>query len=289
MKKQFNIKTGMKLIPVLLLFASLGCNNGGRQQEAEENEQMETATKEPTKPDCEIEKKGQQIKNKLLVSVENMNSTINKLHEVLEEHNHADITDHAQEVEGYTLDLMKQSTYLPMNNFNKVHEKSKEVLTLSTQYAWENKYYDFAQNSETFDALERAIGGLETSVKGMNDIPTTICETEKNIAEKDIYVHLYIMNIYFDQIDKAADKDCLHCVEEFCEKLEGFVKTFRETITNIGTDDFTTLNRTLADIEHTVHEMKEKAEAGEKEELHHAHENILRHIQRLKEEVDEIS
>jgi hypothetical protein len=285
MKQLHNIKTGMKIIPVVLLAASLGCN-----QPAEEHQHNDAAAAEqPAKPKCEVEKNGQQVQNKLLASVENMNSTIDKLHEVLEEHNHADITEHAQEVGSYTLDLMKQSAFLPMNDFNKVHEKSKEVLTLSTQYAWENKYYGFAENSVTFDALESAIDGLESNIKGMSDIPATICETEKNIARKDIYVHQYIMNIYFDQIDKAADKNCLHCVEEYCEKPEGFVKTFRETITNIGTDDFATLNRSLADIEHTVHEMKEKAEAGEKEELHHAHETILRHIQRLKEEVDEIS
>jgi hypothetical protein len=286
MKKRINIKTGMCLILAVLLVASLGCN----QPATEENKQDETtATEQSVKPNCEVEKKGQQVQNKLLVSVENMKSTINKLHEVLEEHNHADIKEHAEEVEGYALDLMKKSVYLPMNNFNKFHENSKIVLSLSTQYAWENKYCDFAENSRTFDALEIAINGLQNDVKGMNDIPETICETEKNIARKEIYIHLYIMKIYFDQIDKAAEKDCLHCVEEYCEKLEVIVKTFRETITNIGTDDFTTLNRTLADIEHTVHEMKEKAEAGEKEELHHAHETIMRHIKRLKDEVDEIS
>lgn len=277
MKKQFNIKTGMKLIPALLLVASLGCN-----QQTEE-------TKQTTKPKCEVEKKGQQVQNKLLVSVENTNSTITKLHEVLEDHHHPDMTEHAQEVESYVLDLMKQSVYLPMNNFNIVHEKSKEVLALSTQYAWENNYYGFAQNSKTFEALESAISGLEANVKGLAGIPATICETEKNIARKDIYVHLYIMNIYIEQVDKTADRNCLDCVSEYCEKLEELVKSFRETITPIGTDDFTTLNRTLEVIEHSVHEMKEIAEEGHTEGLHHAHEMILKHIGRLKEEVDEIS
>ena len=37
-----------------------------------------------------------------------------------------------------------------------------------------------------------------------------------------------------------------------------------------------------------THEMKEMAEEGHKDELHHAHETILRHFNRLIEEVDEI-
>jgi hypothetical protein len=285
MKKQLNIKTRMKFISVMLLVASLGCNPPAKEPQQREATPLEQSVT----PKCEVEKKGQQVQNKLLVSVENINSTINKLHEVLERHNHTDITRHAQEIEGYTLDLMKQTAFLPIDNFNTVHEKSKEVLALSTQYAWENKYYGFSENSETFELLESKISGLKGNVIGMDNIPATICETEKNIAKKGIYVHLYIMEIYIDQVDKTSDRNCLDCVEEYCEKLEDFIKTFRETITNINTNDFTTLNRSLADLEHTVHELKEKAEAEENEELHHAHETILRQMTRLQEEVDEIS
>ena len=96
------------------------------------------------------------------------------------------------------------------------------------------------------------------------------------------------MSIYLDQVDRAVDKNCLPCAADYCQKLEDFVKTFREAITNIASSDFTTLNRTLGDLEHDVHEMKEKAEEGLKEDLHHTHETAVRQMERLKEEVGEI-
>lgn len=96
------------------------------------------------------------------------------------------------------------------------------------------------------------------------------------------------MDTYVNQIDLTADRDCWLCLTEYCEKMTEVVKEFRKTAANLQTNDFTTLNRSLGEIEHVLHEMEEQAEDGHTEDIHHTHETLKRNLNRLKEEVGEI-
>jgi len=280
----------MKTINNLLAISAIAlCVSCGQQKTENTATAQQPAQPSLEKQKCEVEEKGQSLINKLMVSIEDMTSAKDKLHEVLEKHNHKEISERAKQIEEAMLALMKQSEILPSVNFKTLSHMTKSVLEIATEFTWHNNFHGTDENTTTFETLESSIAQLKAAIKKMNDVPENICLTKKEVAKNEMQTHLALMGIYSGQIDRAHDNNSTTYITYYCGRLEELVKSFRENIANLDSKDFTTLNRTLADVEHEAHEMREQAEQGHYGELHHALETINKSISRLTEEAGETS
>jgi hypothetical protein len=273
------------LLPGIFILFTASCG----QKQASDTQAASAPFAGEEKPKCEVEEKGQTLINKLMVYVENMTSASEKLHEVLEKHNHKDISEHSKQIESAILDLMGQSKILPLKSYNELIGKAKIILQVATEFTWHNNFHGKDKNTEAFSTLTSSIYQLKTSIKGMSDVPENICMTKREASMNEMRTQLAVMLIYSEQIDRAHDNNLLTCISGYCGRLEELVKSFRENIANLDSKDFTTLNRTLSDVEHESHEMSKQAEQAQYGELHHSLETINKAINRLIEEAGELS
>lgn len=188
MNKQNLTWNATKFSVLLCLLFSSACI---KKTEKQQSFQQQTET--PTKRNCEVETKSQVLVNKLLASAENIRSTNTKLHEIVEKHDHHEMTEKAERIEDDIITLMKESTYLPLANFYAIHQKAAHVYKIVSQFAWENRYYGFEPNAQRFEEIESSCNALRSDIRTMNDLPEIICETMIQVSHKDIhnYISLY--------------------------------------------------------------------------------------------------
>jgi hypothetical protein len=268
---------------LLILGVLAGCGQSANQKQEEMQARQEPV--QPAVPKCEVEMSASTLKNSLLAPSENLKYTALKLHELAESHDHARISEQAISMSDESIKLMKSSAYLNTSYLDSLIAYSSECAVLSNALQAHNT----SMNKST---LQGMVGQLESLAERVSDytsrkvsINEGACLTNMEMLENEIRLYFNTLKSGIGSIESFLGSHCEDCATKEIAFYENLMKLFREVLIKAPTDQYKTVSRTLADIEHTLHELSGMHE----EDAHHTMETLERQMDRFEDELLDIT
>lgn len=278
-------KTGLQTFIYIGIMLGLlsGCGQSASQNQNQE--QSQPAVEQPEKPKCEIELPASTLKNSLLAPAENLKYTALKLHELAEGHDHDRVSGQAKSMSEESMKLMKSSVYLTSSYLDSLIQYSSRCAVLSNALQAHNKAMAKAKLKEVVGQLE-ALTGRVSDFTGRNvSIREDACMSNAEMLENEIRLYFATLKSGISSIASSLGSVCEDCAANEISFYENLMKVFREALIKAPTDQYKMVSRTLADIEHTLHEL-----AGvHGEDAHHTLETLERQMDRFEDELLDIT
>ena len=269
---------------VLILGLLFGCG-GSNNQKPESGQNLEPILL-PAQPRCEVERSASVLKNSLFAPSENMKYTALKLHELEEDHDHSQISEQAENMVKESVELMKSSAYLSSTYLDTLIIYSSESTVMSNALQAHNE----SMSKNAFESKIRDINRLTERINKYTSrkirVESGACLTNKEFLENEIRLYYTTLNEGIKSIESSLSSHCNECISDEIGFYENFIKMFRESLIKAQTDEYKIVSRTLADIEHTLHEL---SNTHEKEEAHHTMETLDRQMSRFEDELLDIT
>ena len=272
-----------QIISVLILGVLIGCGQASNQNQ--EQAQTKQEPEQPTQPKCEVEMSASTLKNSLLAPSENLKYTALKLHELAESHDHNRITEQSQSMAEESIKLMKSSAYLKSSYLDSLIEYSTACAVLSNALQANNKVMAKSKLKGMVEQLESLAERLSDYTSRKVNIIEGACLTNMEMLENEIRLYFATLKLGINSIEASLGSHCEDCVANEVAFYENFMKTFRAALIKAPTDQYKTVSRTLADIEHTLHELSGMHE----EDAHHTMETLERQMDRFEDELLDIT
>lgn len=279
----FLMKTQQIILVLILLGVLIGCGQTANQNQ-DQNQNEEVASK-PLQPTCEIEMSASTLKNSLLAPSENLKYTALKLHELAESHDHDRISEQARVMAEESIKLMKSSAYLKSSYLDSLIEYSTASAVLSNVLQANNK----SMNKSNLQGMVEQLEGLAERVSDYTNRKVSInegaCLTNMEMLENEIRLYFTTLRSGIGSIETSLGSHCEDCTSNEVAFYENLMKIFREALIKAPTDQYKIVSRTLADIEHTLHELSGMHE----EDAHHTMETLERQMDRFEDELLDIT
>jgi len=280
MKNQNLLTSRLSFIFILFLVAGIGCSTKTETKQA-------PATAEelpPTKPTCEVEYSASSLKNALLAPSENIKLTVIKLHELAEGHHHERVSEQAAYVAGENVKLMNSAAYL--SNLDSILAYCVQSAVTANSLQAHNESLAKTKLKSTVSNLESLSDRITAYVDRKIRIDKDICLTNKKMLENQIRLYFHTINTGIGTVESSLKSTCEDCLAKEIGFYESQIKSFREALIKAPTSQYKTVSRTLADLEHTLNELSTMHDSEEK---HHAMETIERQLDRLRDELLDIT
>ena len=268
---------------LLILAVLAGCGLASNQNQ--EQTQVTQEPEQPAQPKCEVEMPASTLKNSLLAPSENLKYTALKLHELAESHDHDRISEQAISMADESIKLMKSSAYLNTSYLDSLIAYSTVCAVLSNALQAHNKSMAKPKLKSTVEQLESLAERLSDYTSRKVSINEGACLTNLEMLENEIRLYFTTLESGISSIESSLSSPCEDCATREIAFYENLMKVFREALIKAPTDQYKTVSRTLADIEHTLHELAGMHE----EDAHHAMETLERQMDRFEDELLDIT
>ena len=259
----------------------LGCN-----QTNEKKHEEKPPIVQPKKPVCEVEMSASTLKNSLLAPSENLKYTALKLHELAESHNHERISTQAKSMADESLKLMNASAYLGTSYLDSMLYYATRSAVLANALQAHNQSMGKVKIKTVMANLESMAERVSTYTERKVKISQDVCLSNKEMLENQIRLYFTTIESGIKSIESSLGSHCEDCTAKEISFYENLMKVFREALIKAPTSQYKTVSRTLADIEHTFHELSDLHEA---EEAHHTLETLERQMGRFEDELLDIT
>lgn len=285
-----NLNTMKNLIlfnphPNVLLFlvfaVLLSCGQTNEKKQDEKRPEIE----QPEKPACEVEKSVSTLKNSLLAPSENLKYTALKLHELAESHDHDRISEQAKSMAEESIKLMNASAYLNTSYLDSLIRYSTQCAVLANGLQAHNRSMGKPKLKGTVSQLESIAESVSNYTERKVKISQDACLSNKEMLENEIRLYFTTIKLGITSIESSLGSHCEDCTTKEVAFYENLMKTFREALIKAPTNQYKTVSRTLADIEHTFHELSSMHD----DEAHHTMETLERQMDRFEDELLDIT
>jgi|GEM_PF-4680484 len=265
----------------VMIVVLLGCS-----QTNEKKQEEKTPIVQPEKPVCEVEMSASTLKNSLLAPSENLKYTALKLHELTESHNHDRISEQAKNMADESLKLMNASAYLGINYLDSLLYYATRSAVSANALQAHNQSMGKAKMKTVVADLESIAESVSTYTERKVKISEDACLANKEMLENQIRLYFTTIESGIKSIESSLGSHCEDCIAREVAFYENLMKVFREALIKAPTSQYKTVSRTLADIEHTFHEL---SDLHEEEEAHHTMETLDRQMDRFEDELLDIT
>ena len=277
MKKQVLLNSGLKLLIFCVVAIFISC---GQTKKKQEDKAIEVVKDE--QPSCEVEMSASVLKNSLLAPSENLKFAAIKLHELSESHNHERISEQAQSITDESIKLMKASAHLTSHHLDSLLFYSTSTAVLANSLHASNKSLGKAKLKMIVSKLESLSESVGSYTSRNIIIDRDVCLTNKEMLGNEIRLYYTTLRSGIKSIESSLGSHCENCIANEVSFYENLMKTFRETLIKAPTNQYKTVSRTLADLDHSFNEL---TNLHDEEDVHHTLETINRQMARFKDEL----
>lgn len=236
--------------------------------------------------ECEVSLTESALRNSLLAPAENIKYSILKLHELKKDHHHDLITDQAGYVSEQGLKLLKNSVYITTHYLDSLIEYGTMTAVKANNLYARNHSLGATQINTSIGEMERLSNYINSLTNRKISIRDSVCMPMVSVLENQIRIYFSMLESGMALIGDVKDSHCIECLADEMAFYEGLIKDFREVLIKAPTSHYKMVSRSLSDMEHSFHEL---TTAHEQEEMEHSFETIERQLDRLEDELLEIT